>query len=338
MKLLSHTLSIAGAIFCAALCFGPLTASSDELADFFTKFNPTDPCDWSGAYCGVNVGGTWNHFDIGKQRTDVNLVDQFYDLINKGHEGNVIIGQAESGFATFPVSGHEETSGRTIGGMQSGFNLQFGHFVFGAEGSFIGNGTTASKHFQDFQTNVFSFDEQPPITADTKFTSWRMLETTWNGFVGGRLGFCWNRFLFYGTGGVAFTDVRFTSMQRADTSFFGFVGDGTGASTASNVRSRRAVQPQQGLTLIGSIISTKNRTETDVLTGYYGGAGTEYKLTDNVSVALEYRHAGWGDTTGEFMPGPNDGPVFPTDNNLHLSGDQVVFKVNVMVAHLNPFH
>jgi opacity protein-like surface antigen len=73
-----------------------------------------------------------------------------------------------------------------------------------------------------------------------------------------------------------------------------------------------------------------------VLTGYYGGAGTEYKLTDNVSVALEYRHVGWGDTTGEFMS--NVGPVFPTDNNLNLTGDQVVFKVNIMVAHFNPFH
>jgi hypothetical protein len=30
--------------------------------------------------------------------------------------------------------------------------------------------------------------------------------------------------------------------------------------------------------------------------------------------------------------------VFPTDNNLGFTGDQVVFKVNIMVAHFNPFH
>jgi hypothetical protein len=57
-----------------------------------------------------------------------------------------------------------------------------------------------------------------------------------------------------------------------------------------------------------------------------------------VSVALEYRHVDWGDKHGEFAPGLNDGPVFPTDNNLGLTGDQVVFKVNIMVAHFNPFH
>jgi hypothetical protein len=39
-----------------------------------------------------------------------------------------------------------------------------------------------------------------------------------------------------------------------------------------------------------------------------------------------------------FSTGPSGGPVFPTDNNLGFTGDQVVFKVNIMVAHFNPFH
>ena len=342
MKLISRTISVASAVFCAALFLAPSPAAGDDLTDFFTKFNPTDPCDWSGVYFGLSVGGTWNHFDIGKQRTDVNLVDQFYDLLNRGNEGGVETGQDEIGnFATFHAPGHNETQGQTIGGVQRGFNLQFGHFVFGAEGSFDGNGSTASKHFMDFQTHeLFLETINQNITAETEFHSLRSAETIWNGFVGGRFGWCWNRFLFYATGGAAFTDVHFTSEQRANTSFFGFIGggDGTGASTAANVRTRRVVAPQQGEFFLGSILNTKNRTESDVLTGYYGGVGTECKLTNNVSVALEYRHVDWGDKHGEFAPGLNDGPVFPTDNNLGLTGDQVVFKVNIMVAHFNPFH
>jgi hypothetical protein len=32
------------------------------------------------------------------------------------------------------------------------------------------------------------------------------------------------------------------------------------------------------------------------------------------------------------------GPIFPSDTSFGLTGDQVVFKVNIMVAHFNPFH
>src|SRR5437762_931456 len=86
-----------------------------------------------------------------------------------------------------------------------------------------------SRHFTDFQENeIFLETIQQSITAETLFHSLRMVETRWNGFIGGRLGFCWNRFLFYGTGGVAFTDVQLTSHQSADTAFFGFIGDGEG--------------------------------------------------------------------------------------------------------------
>jgi opacity protein-like surface antigen len=335
---------LAAQYFAPALALAPLPAFSDDLATFLTKFNPADPCDWSGVYFGLNVGGTWNHFDIGKQGTDVNLVDQFYDLLNGGNENGGQTGQDEVGnFAIFHSPGHSETQGQTIGGLQSGFNLQFGHFVFGAEGSFDGNGSTASKHFMDFQIHeLFLITEGQNVTAETEFHSLRSAETIWNGFVGGRFGYCWNRFLLYATGGAAFTDVHFTSENQADTAFFGFIGDGGGAALAANTNSRRvanhrSVSQQQGF-FLGEILNKKNRTETDVLTGYYGGVGTEYKLTNNVSVALEYRHVDWGDKNGGFAPGPNDGPVFPTDNNLGLTGDQVVFKVNIMVAHFNPFH
>lgn len=326
----------------AALFLAASPAFSNEFTDFFTKFNPADPCDWSGVYFGLNVGGTWNHFDFGDQRTDVDLEHQFYLLLEKGSEGDNIVGQTPA-FATFHAPGHSETSGQTIGGMQSGVNFQFGHFVFGAEGSFIGNGTTASKHFEDFQTNeIFLITVQQNVTAETLFHNWRMAETTWNSFIGGKLGFCWNRFLFYGIGGAAFTDVRFTSMQKADTAFFGFIGDGEGAALAAHTKTRHvanhAVAGQQQGSFLGEIVNTKNRSKNELLTGYYGGIGTEYKLTNNVSVAFEYKRVDWGDHNVDLMPGPNDGPVFPSDTNIGLTGDQFLFKVNIMVAHFGPFH
>ena len=337
----SRTISTFVALLCAGLFFAPSPASSNEVTDFFTKFNPTDPCDWSGVYFGLNVGGTWNHFDISDQRTNVDLSQQFYLLLEGDSEGGDGVEGEAVNFATFQSSGFSETQGRTIGGVQSGFNLQAGHFVFGAEGSFVGNASETSRHFSAFQENeIFLVTIQQNVTAETVFQSLRMVETNWNGFIGGRIGFCWNRLLFYGTGGVAFTDAKFTSMQKADTAFFGFIGDGEGEALASHTKARQvankhSVSQQQG-SFLGEITNTKNRTETDVLTGYYGGVGTEYKLTNNVSVGLEYRHVDWGDGSGGFDN--TTGPVFPGDFSAGLTGDQVVFKVNIMVAHFNPFH
>src|SRR5439155_6764453 len=87
--------------------------------------------------------------------------------------------------------------------------------VVGAEGSFIGNGSTAGGKFYAFQENeLFLITEGQNETAETDFGLRRMVETTWNGFVGGHIGFCWNRLLFYGTGGAAFTDAHFSSWEK----------------------------------------------------------------------------------------------------------------------------
>ncbi len=266
------------------------------------------------------------HFDIGKHATDVDLTEQFYDLIGEP-------GETGDTFATFHTPGHHETDTETIGGGQTGFNFQFGHFVVGAEGSFIGNGSTAGGKFHAFQENeLFLITEGQNVTAETDFGLRRMVETTWNGFVGGHIGFCWNRLLFYGTGGAAFTDAHFSSWGKADTSFFGFVGDGLGTSQPATdaPHNRTVVGPRQGQSFIGEIVSRKMHTQENVLTGWYGGVGTDYKLTDIVSVGVEYKHIDWGDVTEHQMEG--GGPVFPRNANLDLTADQVVFKVNILVG------
>ena len=287
--------------------------------------------NWSGPYIGFNNGATFNNFHVGKQMTDVNLTEQFYDLV--GEPGD------ESGFiTTFQTPGHSPTDTETIGGGQTGFRFQFGHFVVGGEGGFSGNGTSATGQSKEFQENqLFLETVQQNTTADTEFTSMHKIETTWNGFVGGNVGFAWNRFLFYGEGGAAFTDVHFESTKTADTSFFQncFEGcDGGGPSTPVIIgrHTPRAVQPQQGQFFVGEIVSKKTHTQGDVLTGWYGGGGVDYALTNFVSVGVEYKHVDWGNVNEHQMEG--GGPVFPTNANLDLNADQVVFKVNVLVGAL----
>jgi opacity protein-like surface antigen len=298
----------------------------------FGHFTPTDPCNWTGFYIGFNSGATFNHLDLSKQMTDVNLTQQFYDITNE-------IGAVEENFlTTFHVPGHSETDGAMIGGGQTGFELQFGHFVFGAEGGFSGNGSEAHGSSSEFQTNeLFLFTEQQNTTAETEFTSKSRVTTNWNGYFGGKLGFCWNGFLFYGTGGVAFTDVHLESSQTANSSFFQpCQGDCTQAGQGGITKAVQGgaigrSQDQLG-GFVGQIVSNRTTTQGDVLTGWYGGFGTDYQLTNVVSVGVEYRHVDWGGVDEHLTGGM--GPVFTGNGHLDLNADQVVFKVNFLIGPL----
>ncbi len=327
MKPLSRTIFATAVAISVAISLTPSPAAGAE-ENFFQKFVLTEPMNWSGFYIGFNNGATFNNFHAGKHTTDVDIEEQFYELEPQ------VTGD-DSVFATFHTPGHRKNDTETIGGGQTGFNFQFGRFVVGGEGSFIGNGTETSGRFHDFQENQLFFTMWRPqlplqmggVTAETEFSSMRKVETTWNGFVGGHVGFAWNRFLFYGEGGAAFTDVHFESTDKADTSFFENRCDCPGLIPSS------AVQPQldDGGVFIGEIVSKKTHTQGNVLTGWYGGGGIDFALTKIVSIGVGYKHVDWGDVTEHQMEGGT--PVFPSNSKLDLTGDQVVFKVNLLIGH-----
>src|SRR5712691_5801239 len=146
MKPTSRTTFVTTAAFCAAIFLSPSPVPGAE-ENFFQKFQPTDPCNWGGFYIGFNNGATFTHFNVGKQATDVNLTDQFYEVVP------TVFGVESDFFATFHTPGRSEADTETIGGGQTGFNFQFGHIVIGAEGSFIVSGSTAGGKFHAFQKN-----------------------------------------------------------------------------------------------------------------------------------------------------------------------------------------
>ncbi|HEX4639377.1 MAG TPA: hypothetical protein VH170_07815 [Chthoniobacterales bacterium] len=318
---------------CAAISLAPSGAPAAENVLVALMQTPSDPCNWGGFYIGFNVGGSFNHFEVDKQRTDVDLEQQFYKLLEGNSEGGDGITGEGSAFTTFHVPGHSVTDTQTTGGGQTGFNFQFGHFVAGLEGSFQGNGSSANSRHNEFQeNNVLLITQERFAFAETKFVNERMVETTWNGSAGGKFGFCWNRILFFVAGGAAFTDLHFSSMDKADTSFFGFVGDGLGASHPAVQRVTGG--PRQGEGFIGEIVSKHTHTSGDVLTGYYVGGGSMYQLTNLVSAGFEYRHVNWGEIN-EGLTGGN-GPVFSGNGHVDLTADQIMFKVNILVGSL--FH
>jgi opacity protein-like surface antigen len=288
--------------------------------------------NWSGPYVGFNNGGSFNNFHIGHHMTDVDVTDQFYDL-------DIAFGNQADTFATFDTPGHHKTDTETIGGGQTGFRLQFGHFVIGAEGSFIGNGSTQDGRFNDFQMHQLFFDggmgqelqvAVGGVTAETVFQSRQMVETTWNGFVGGNIGFAWNRFLIYGEGGAAFTDVHFENTDKADTSFFENCNRDLNVVCDGDSPTGRVPRLVDGGFFLGEIVNKKTHTQGDVLTGWYGGGGFDFALTKIVTVGVEYKHVDWGNVTEHLMTGVNGGPVFLGNSHLDLDADQVSLKVNLL--------
>jgi opacity protein-like surface antigen len=123
-----------------AICVG-VTAHA---ADLPVKAPPPPPpsYNWSGFYLGANLGGAWTSGSL-------NI------------PGNNLYG----GLTEF------------IGGVQAGYNFQFGHFLFGVEG--------------DFDGATFAHPALPTPTLGS-------VSQNWIGTVAGRIGLVQDNWLLYG--------------------------------------------------------------------------------------------------------------------------------------------
>jgi outer membrane immunogenic protein len=78
------------------------------------------------------------------------------------------------------------------GGVQGGYNWQYGQFVFGAEADFQASG------------------------ASDRFAMWKFTNP-WFGTLRGRAGFAMNNILIYGTGGLAFGNLRAETLNLSES-------------------------------------------------------------------------------------------------------------------------
>jgi outer membrane immunogenic protein len=153
--------------FLATTAFVLLAAASAEAADMSVRpaYAPPPPVySWTGMYWGANVGYSW-----GKSKYDATL----------------------TGVGT--VSNSQDING-AIGGFQTGYNYQFGAWVWGLETDIQASGQKGGSTF----TGVLPLTS---ITTDDKLD--------WFGTVRGRLGvLATPNVLFYGTGGAAYGLVK----------------------------------------------------------------------------------------------------------------------------------
>ena len=142
-----------------------------------------------------------------------------------------------------------------VGGGHAGFNWQFGQWVLGAEGDFEGSGVKG--------------DGTIPATAPVGPGTYS-IDQNWQASLRGRLGWTWDRFMIYATGGGAWGN-------------FDAVATNTGG------------------------VSERWK---DTLSGWTVGAGAEWGLWDNWTSRIEYRYTdfkSFDGTSSVISPGSSFG-------------------------------
>lgn len=201
----------------SAILTGGTAGAADLPSSKYLPRAPSLPAfyNWTGVYVGGQIGYSW-----GKDSTK--------ELLSNGR---VFINEFEY---------HPDSA---IGGVHAGFNYQIGSIVLGVEGDI--EATNARSGFQDPALVRSPFDPGGLVRV----------QQDWQASVRARIGYAFDRFMIYGTAGVAFTDF--------DYSYF---------------------NPLAGFGEAGSFSKT----------GWTAGGGVNYAITNNLILGLDYRYTDYG--------------------------------------------
>lgn len=248
---------------------------------------------WTGGYIGGNIGWIQGNADYDTVCPTLNtttcpLLIPFFAFNNGG-----ILTFVPNPFSTLP--GGSASSNSFLAGGQVGYNYQSGRVVVGAEADLD------ATHIRTSLTRNAAAvaGAQPGLYGNVAATS--AFDSDWIGSVRGRLGLAWDRFMLYGTGGLAIADssssTAFVYTPPANAIPALSQGGPTGASSSHT------------------------------LTGWTVGAGGEWFVRDRLSVAAEYRHSDFGHENVALGTDLNVPPLTVT-TNVHYTTDQVTLRAN----------
>jgi outer membrane immunogenic protein len=199
---------------------------------------------WSGAYVGFNVGYAW-----GSSHATTSVADP----------GTYFLPASVAQIAA-AGAGTVNSKGFT-GGVQAGYNWQFGRVVFGIEAD------ANALSLKGSRTASATYLVAPPAA----FTITQEVKTDWLATVRPRLGYAFDSILVYGTGGLALTNLKYsTTFSDTDSTAFG----GIAANDALAE---------------GSVSKLK--------LGWTLGAGAEYALSRSWTVKAEYLYVKFSDVS-----------------------------------------
>lgn len=229
--------------------------------------------DWSGPYVGGQIGyGFQPEDDDERILFDKDLNGQFGDTVLTVANANAFSPGFCGGSAqtNAPAGGCDEDEEGVDAGLRAGYDWQVGNWVFGGLVEYSG---------ADITDSVSAYSTTP-----ASYTMTRELSSVIA--VRGRLGYAWERWLPYVTGGLAEGDV--------DRSF----------ATTNGV-------------------NTFVERGDDNVSGWQLGAGVETKVSDRVSVGVEYLYTSLDDDSYRVRA---QGPAPATNPFILTNGAGTDFK------------
>jgi outer membrane immunogenic protein len=237
-----------GALLAASFAAGPAFA-----ADMYVKAPPPPPpCVWCGFYIGADVGG------YGADQTVTTNA-----FPSPGFGAPAILGGGVPGFGNLPTS-HDLSSSGAFGAIHAGYNWQLGYnWLVGLEGDvdFLSRSTNNN------QTVLETFTAAPAPAFNMNVSS----SNHYIASLRGRLGWVSGAWLFYGTGGAAWT------------------------STSTSATATGLVAGAVFLPGVGASTSFSNSN-----TGWVAGAGVEWMLSQNWILRAEYLHYDFSGASGNL--------------------------------------
>jgi outer membrane immunogenic protein len=243
------------------------------------------PFSWTGFYAGVNAGVGYGQIDktVGFTNDSPTGAGNFF--LN-----GIFTDNTASGFNSFSQS---LLSDGFVGGAQLGYNRQFARdWVVGVEAD-IQSGLQGSA------STTGNVDQPAPDTPIT-LTSDQNLK--WFGTVRGRLGFATERFLMFGTAGVAYGRTEVSANMTNPNNVV--VTAPAGSTTLSCPANQVCIAGADSKTSIGWTV----------------GGGLEWALWNHVMLKVEYLHVDLGGQTVRLVAPPN-GTGFVTakfDNSFNI--------------------
>jgi outer membrane immunogenic protein len=240
--------------------------SAQPPAPVYTKAPPPAPAyNWTGFYVGGNVGYGWGNED---GNWNVSGVAPFAC-------------PGPAGFTFCPAIGESNKLSGALGGLQTGYNWQFGNYLAGVETDIQSSGLSGNGVISG--TIPFAAAGGPPFIPFSG-TSSEQLE--WFGTLRGRLGVTSDGWLLYATGGLAYGEVR---------------TQGTVNATGVDFAATRLASCSPGgcpFELVGNWSNSQTRF------GWTAGAGVERKLDAHWSLKAEYLFVDLGHAGAAFTTVP----------------------------------
>lgn len=281
-----------------ALVAGIGTASAADLP--IRKGPPVAPVyvppafTWTGFYVGVNAGGAWAN------RDNNNIGFPFVGAVPVG------------GFFPATRSGN---NGGFIGGVQAGYNYQFtpgAGFVLGVETDIDYADIGHNNNSVGFGS--FTLPQFPGTTFTSAGVASHNNNNQWLGTARLRAGYAWDRFLVYGTGGLAYGGIN---------NNHGVAGGFTATTNAGFINPVSGV-PGPSTAFLGGAAGGGSSSRV----GWTLGAGAEYAIWSNLTIKAEYLYANLGHSNN------NNGVIFLPGATAVTGGHRDV-NVNIVRVGLN---